>query len=182
MVSLDQLTLQSYSLLFETHSSKLLGIDVSLALETRLKFAYSFSAFPSVLPSVISGWIGATIHVTPLSAGLLLTRVQDGKPLLAAGRAGLPTLVIQATQDVYIVLDQVEKELKMFSDMTVKTIEGGHIIFYDAFRETVEAVLAFAGRYTVRFFMFFLLVEMLSKDLAVIRQQNSVYFHAAIDY
>lgn len=78
--------------------------------------------------------------------------MQDGRPLLEAGRAGLPTLIIEATKDLCITQGQVEKELEGFSDLTIKRIDAGHIAFYDAFDETIEAIANFVGKYAVRDF------------------------------
>lgn len=124
-------------------------LDVSLAFSSRIKFASSFSSKP-VPSGVISAWIGAMSHVTPLTSQLILTRTQDGTALFAAGRAGLPYLLIQGTEDLCINPNQIEEEIKSFKDLTIKKLAGaGHILFYDALDETVQAILNFAGKHTV---------------------------------
>lgn len=121
-------------------------IDVSLSIKSRIEFGCSISS--SVPPlGILSSWIGAASHLDPKIAQLLLARTQDVTALFTAGRSGLPYLIVQGTKDLHINLNQVEIEIKSFTNLTVKTVEGaGHAIFYDALDETVEAILGFASK------------------------------------
>ncbi|KAH6902684.1 Alpha/Beta hydrolase protein [Coprinopsis sp. MPI-PUGE-AT-0042] len=92
-------------------------------------------------------WIGSASLVGPLSTQLLLAREQDPEPLLKAGAAGFPTLLITGGKDIFVQSDVLKAFLERnFTNMaTYNFPEAGHAMFYDFKEEYAKEVARFAA-------------------------------------
>ncbi|KAH6902685.1 hypothetical protein BKA70DRAFT_1228965 [Coprinopsis sp. MPI-PUGE-AT-0042] len=121
--------------------------NVTAALDSRIKFAESISSEPEKVPTErMWSWIGSASLVGPFSAQLLLAREQDPEPLLKAGAAGFPTLLITGGKDTFVQSDVLKAFLDVTLPMAVYDIpEAGHAMFYDFEEEYAKEVAQFAS-------------------------------------
>ncbi|KAH6904868.1 Alpha/Beta hydrolase protein [Coprinopsis sp. MPI-PUGE-AT-0042] len=122
--------------------------NVTAAFDSRIKIAESISNKPEKVPTERKwSWIGSAALVGPLSTQLLLTRQQDPEPLLKAGAAGFPTLLITGGKDTFIQSDLLKALLERnFTNMaTYDFPKGGHSMFYDFEEEYVREIARFAA-------------------------------------
>jgi len=125
--------------------------DAETGLQTRIKFVDTFSAKPEAVPfSIKSSWIGNATYVTPKIAALVQDRAQPQEPqeILEEAKKGWPVLLIHGTEDVLFTgAALVERVKTLFKDAETHLIEGaGHMVFYDAQKESVDYILAFVKR------------------------------------
>ncbi|KAH6902683.1 hypothetical protein BKA70DRAFT_1306348 [Coprinopsis sp. MPI-PUGE-AT-0042] len=115
------------SLISEVLPSLVSFDNVTAALDIRIKIGESVSNEPEKVPAERKwSWIGSAALVGPLSTQLLFAREQDPEPLLRAGAAGFPTLLITGGKDTSIQ-------------------SGGHAMFYDFEEEYVREIGRFAA-------------------------------------
>ncbi|KAH6904866.1 Alpha/Beta hydrolase protein [Coprinopsis sp. MPI-PUGE-AT-0042] len=122
--------------------------NVTAALDSRIKLAESISSEPEKVPTErMWSWIGSASLVGPLSTQLLLAREQDPEPLLKAGAAGFPTLLITGGKDIFVQSDVLKAFLERnFTNMaTYNFPEAGHAMFYDFKEEYAKEVARFAA-------------------------------------
>lgn len=121
--------------------------NVTAALESRIELAESISNEPEKVPTEKKwSWIGSAALVGPLSTQLLISREQDPEPLLKAGAAGIPTLLVTGGKDTFVQSDLLKALLERnFTNMvTYDFPKGGHAMFYDFEGEYVQEVARFA--------------------------------------
>ena len=127
--------------------------DVPLSKRTAITVVDSVLARPETTPfSLVTSWIGMTMLQPPDQVVFVVTRPQDPTALIAAGKAGLPTLFLHGTDDKIVYGEKVLSLLQTlgFSDLTVDWVEGGpHALFYDNQTEVVTSLLAFLARVNV---------------------------------
>lgn len=127
--------------------------DVPLSKRTAIVVVDSVFAQPEAIPfSVSTSWIGMTTLQPPNQVVFVTTRPQDPTALIAAGKAGLPTLFLHGTDDKIVYGERVLSLLQTlgFVDLTVNWVEGGpHALFYENQTEVVTSLLAFLARVNV---------------------------------
>ncbi|TFK36413.1 Alpha/Beta hydrolase protein, partial [Crucibulum laeve] len=117
--------------------------DSILSLKTRTEFVNGCFARPETVPYTLkSEWVGFTVSQTPDITALVLGRTQDSTAFSAAGKAGLPLLVIGGTHDALANVTALIKVMSEdFTNMESHLIPNqGHAIFYDDTSETVRYI------------------------------------------
>jgi len=90
--------------------------------------------------------------MSPTIFALILERNQSTDALAAAGKNGLPILVLHGTKDRTIIGPEVERLVReWFIDVEAHYIEGGsHSVFWEHESVFVESVVKFSQRVSVK--------------------------------
>jgi pimeloyl-ACP methyl ester carboxylesterase len=122
--------------------------NATAALESRIKIIESLVEDPKKIPTETKwAWVGGAALVGPLTTQLLLARQQDHEPLLQAGAAGIPTLLITGGKDNFIQPEPLKDLLEQnFTNIvTYHFPQGGHAMFYEFPDEYAREVGNFAA-------------------------------------
>jgi pimeloyl-ACP methyl ester carboxylesterase len=77
-------------------------------------------------------WIGGACYLLPRPCQLLLGRQQDTAPLFAAGKTGLPLLILHGKEDLLISgAAVIENMAPKFTDCETVLLDCGHMPFYE---------------------------------------------------
>ncbi|KAG6817381.1 hypothetical protein H0H87_009568 [Tephrocybe sp. NHM501043] len=125
----------------------------SEALSERIKFCQTLVAahrLPNVPFADLASWIGASTHLLPECAKLLLGRTHDATRLKEEAAKGLPLCIIHGTDDLQISGENVIKEMKpVFKNCEDHLLPGvGHILFWEEPEKVAEIIQNFVTRVT----------------------------------
>ncbi|EIW79525.1 alpha beta-hydrolase [Coniophora puteana RWD-64-598 SS2] len=120
--------------------------DVTTSLSTRVAFGNALFINPDAIPwEERFEWNGMGLSMGPFECSSATSRPQDGGPLLAAGQAGLPTMIVAASNDQQVVTQSAINALQpYFTNLTTATIQNaGHAAHIDNQSAYVQLLTTF---------------------------------------
>jgi len=130
----------------------ILSSDVTTALDFRIKFVHSTFIEPDAVDySTMASWVGATAYIAGEGMKIALTRPQNPDGLFAAGKAGLPLLILYSEEDAQLNNEVVVQEIgSVFVNTKAVVIpRAGHALFYDNLSGVVAEIVHFVREKTV---------------------------------
>jgi len=127
--------------------------DVTTVLDFKIKFVHSTLIEPDAVDySTMASWVGATAYIASEGMKIALSRSQTPDGLLAAGKAGLPLLILYSEEDAQLNNEVVVQEIgSVFVNKKVVVVpRAGHALFYDNHSCVVAEIIHFVGGKTVR--------------------------------
>lgn len=126
----------------------LFSTDAATALDTRIKFTRSAFLDPDAVDHpIFTSWVGSSAYITAEGVKRALSRSQNPTALFAAGKAGLPLLILYSEIDAQINNEVTVNEVGgVFVDKRVVVVPGaGHAVFHGNQSRVVAEIVSFIG-------------------------------------
>lgn len=130
--------------------------DTTIALTARKSFVDLLFTDPDSVPfRMKSSWLGTSVLQAPVISSLVITREQDPTQVFEAGAQGFPLMVLHGTGDRLVEAKAILEYLRpKFTNLEECLIDSSHTPFFDNQQETVDKLMEFALRVTVRIHTF----------------------------
>lgn len=129
-------------------SERILSTDAVTALDARIKFARSVFVDPDAVDHpIFASWVGSSAYITAEGVKRAISRPQNPAALLAAGKAGLPLLILYSDEDAQINNEVTVNEVgSIFVNKKVVVIpHAGHAVFHGDQSRVVAEIVSFVG-------------------------------------
>jgi len=121
--------------------------NVTLSKSMSVDYIKGLFADPATIPfSIITAWTGGTALQSPNETVFATSRPQNTTNIIAAGKAGLPVVLLQGRSDRSVQTQKLKAFLGgWFTNFSVNWVDNGfHALFYDNRTYVENAVLKFA--------------------------------------